>query len=397
MENFAQKLGWPFEGSSVPAQSSVADTTEDVVARVVKKELARFGGTGNTGGLAEASVRSITAEVVAEKLRGFTPASSRVKEARVVSSGSVSLAAGENSAAFRVVGPVSYDAGITWVGSIKPESSFRGAVSLLRVEGGGVLGVAAAIAGATSPVTPAPVTPNPAPVTPNPAPVTPNPAPVTPTPAPVTPTPAPVTPTAETAAYSFVWAHSGFYISPTTTSMFYKKEADGWVDAWQFPRRGDTWEPVESTHATYREQGRNINVQAKAPALLRGGEGYRFRSEAPMSGDDYVSVSGTGGTSTVNIQDGSYVYAKNNNYAGAFGTPGTQYADGSWNKVPVRAGDTLEFVNEEDGYLTGRVVRADGAREQIFSFKNAPKADSEFRFHGWNFKKAKVEIIRGGK
>ena len=49
MENFAQKLGWPFEGSSVPAQSSVADTTEDVVARVVKKELARFGGTGNTG------------------------------------------------------------------------------------------------------------------------------------------------------------------------------------------------------------------------------------------------------------------------------------------------------------------------------------------------------------
>nr|DAK45050.1 MAG TPA: hypothetical protein [Caudoviricetes sp.] len=369
MENFAQKLGWPFEGSSVPARSSVADTTEDVVARVVKKELARFGGTGGTGGLAEASVRSITAEVVAEKLRGFTPASSRVKEARVVSSGSVSLAAGENSAAFRVVGPVSYDAGITWVGSIKPESSFRGAVSLLRVEGGGVLGVAAAIAGATSPVTPAPVTP----------------------------TPAPVTPTAETAAYSFVWAHSGFYISPTTKSMFYKKEADGWVDAWQFPRREDTWEPVESTHATYREQGRNINVQAKAPALLREGEGYRFRSEAPMSGDDYVSVSGTGGTSTVNIQDGSYVYAKNNNYAGVFGTPGTQYADGSWNKVPVRAGDTLEFVNEEDGYLTGRVVRADGAREQIFSFKNAPKADSEFRFHGWNFKKAKVEIIRGGK
>ena len=376
MENFAQKLGWPFEGSSVPAQSSVADTTEDVVARAVKKELARFGGTGNTGGLAEAAVRSITAEVVTEKLRGFTPASFRVKEARVVSSGSVSLAAGENAAAFRVVGPVSYDAGITWVGSIKPESSFRGAVSLLRVEGGGVLGVAAAIAGATSPVTPAPVTPNPAPVT---------------------PTPAPVTPTAETAAYSFVWAHNGFYISPTTKSMFYKKEADGWVDAWQFPRREDTWEPVESTHATYREQGRNINVQAKAPALLREGEGYRFRSEAPMSGDDYVSVSGTGGTSTVNIQDGSYVYAKNNNYAGVFGTPGTQYADGSWNKVPVRAGDTLEFVNEEDGYLTGRVVRADGAREQIFSFKNAPKADSEFRFHGWNFKKAKVEIIRGGK
>ena len=387
MENFAQKLGWPFEGSSIPAQSSVADTTEDVVARVVKKELARFGGTGNTGGLAEAAVRSITAEVVTEKLRGFTPASSRAKEARVVSSGSVSLSAGENSAAFRVVGPVSYDAGITWVGSIKPESSFRGAVSLLRVEGGGVLGVAAAIAGATSPVTPAPVTPAPVP----PAPVTP--APVTPAPV----TPAPVTPAAETAAYSFVWAHGGFYISPRVKSMFYKQEADGWIDAWQYPRHEDTWEPVESSHATYREQGRNISVQAKAPALLREGEGYRFRSEAPMSGDDYVSVSGTGGTSTINIQDGNYVYAKNNNYAGMFGSPGTQYAEGSWNKVPVRAGDTIEFVNEEDGYLTGRVVRSDGAREQIFSFKNAPKADSELRFHGWNFKKAKVEIIRGGK
>ena len=383
MKNFAQNLGWPFEGSSVPAHSSVADTTEDVIARVVAKELARFGGsggTGGTGGLAEAQVRSITADVVAEKLKAFTPTSFRVKEARVVSSGSVALAPGENSAAFRVVGPVSYDASITWVGAVKPESSFRGAVSLLRVEGGGVLGVAAAVAGATSP-----------------APVTPTPAPVTPTPAPVTPTPAPVTPATETAAYSFVWGHSGFYISPRTRSMFYKQEADGWVDAWQYPRREDTWEPVETTHATYREQGRNINVQAKAPALLREGEGYRFRSEAPMSGDDYVSVSGSGGTSTINIQDGSYVYAKNNNYAGVFGTPGTQYADGSWNKVPVQPGDTLEFVNEEDGYLTGRVVRAGGASEQIFSFKNAPKADSELRFHGWNFKKAKVEIIRGGK
>ena len=392
MENFAQKLGWPFEGSSIPAQSSVADTTEDVVARVVKKELARFGGTGNTGGLAEAQVRSITADVVAEKLKAFTPTSYRVKEARVVSSGNVSLAPGENSAAFRIVGPMSYDASITWVGSLKPESSFRGAVSLLRVEGGGVLGVAAAIAGATSPVTPAPVTP--APVTP--APVTP--APVTP--APVTPapvTPAPVTPAAETAAYSFTWAHSGFYISPRVKSMFYKQEADGWVDAWQFPRREDTWESVEAAHATYREQGRNINVQAKAPALLREGEGYRFRSEAPMSGDDYVFVSGAGGTSVIVVQDGNYAYSKNANYAGVFGTPGTQYADGSWSKVPVQPGDTLEFVNEEDGYLTGRVVRSDGAREQIFSFKNVPKADSELRFHGWNFKKAKVEIIRGGK
>ena len=361
MKNFAEKLGWPFGGSPVPAQSSVADTTEDVIARVVKKELTRFGGTGNTGGLAEAAVRSITAEVVTEKLRGFTPASTRTKEARVVSSGNVSLATGENSAAFRVVGPVSYDASITWVGSLKPESSFRGAVSLLRGEGGGGLGVAAAVAGATPP------------------------------------TPAPVTPTAETAAYSFTWGNGGFYISPRVKSMFYKQEADGWVDAWQYPRHEDTWEPVESSHATYREQGRAVNVQAKAPALLREGDGYRFRSEAPLNGDDYVSVSGAGGTSTINIQDGSYVYAKNNNYAGVFGSPGTQYADGSWNKVPVRAGDTLEFVNEEDGYLTGRVVRSDGAREQIFSFKNAPKADSELRFHGWNFKKAKVEIIRGGK
>ena len=49
MENFAKKLGWPIEGSAVPSHSSVAETTEDVIARVVKKEIARFGGSGNTG------------------------------------------------------------------------------------------------------------------------------------------------------------------------------------------------------------------------------------------------------------------------------------------------------------------------------------------------------------
>lgn len=49
MENFAKKLGWPIEGSAVPSHSSVGETTEDVIARVVKREIARFGGSGNTG------------------------------------------------------------------------------------------------------------------------------------------------------------------------------------------------------------------------------------------------------------------------------------------------------------------------------------------------------------
>ena len=373
MENFAQKLGWPFEGSSVPAQSSVADTTEDVVARVVKKELARFGGTGNTGGLAEASVRSITAEVVAEKLRGFTPASSRAKEARVVSSGSVSLAAGENSAAFRVVGPVSYDAGITWVGSIKPESSFRGAVSLLRVEGGGVLGVAAAIAGATSPVTPAPVTP----------------APVTP--APVTPAPA----AGEKPNWAFAWAHNNWIVVGKTLARYFREpDASGFVQAWEYPRDQSTWEPVPEGAPTYAPQKVQHKARATATRPLGEGDAWVFTTKNPVSGVDSFFVTNDGGQAAkIVVKDGAYGFGKSATQDGVFGTAGTEYADGSWNAVPIKAGDKLE-IKRAEGYAVGSVIRSNGAKEQIFAFKFDWKDTTAADVHGWGFGAVKAEVVR---
>ena len=397
MKNFAEKLSWPFGGSAVPAQSSVADSTEDVVARVVKKELARFGGTGNTGGLAEAAVRSITAEVVTEKLRGFTPASSRTKEARVVSSGSVSLAAGENSAAFRVVGPVSYDAGITWVGSIKPESSFRGAVSLLRVEGGGVLGVAAAIAGATPPVTPAPVTP--APVTP--APVTP--APVTPapvTPAPVTPAPvnpAPVNPApaaGEKPNWVFTWANNGFVVIGKTLARYFREpDASGFVQAWEYPRDQSTWEPVPEGAPTYAEQQPKHKAVATASSPLGEGDAWVFTPKAPMSGKDSLFVANGDGGAKIVVADGAYAYAKRVPQDGAFGSPGTEYADGSWNAVAIKTGDKLE-IKRSEGYAVGSVLRTNGQREQIFAFKFDWRNVTAAGVHGWNFGAVKAEVVR---
>ena len=59
MSNFAQKLGWPDSATFVPALSSVADTTEDIIKRVVSKELANLGGEGGSGSIEEARVRAI--------------------------------------------------------------------------------------------------------------------------------------------------------------------------------------------------------------------------------------------------------------------------------------------------------------------------------------------------
>ena len=385
MENFAQKLGWPFEGSSVPAQSSVADTTEDVIKRVVAKELTHFGGTGGTGGLAEAQVRSITADVVAEKLKAFTPTSYRVKEARVVSSGNVSLAPGENSAAFRIVGPMSYDASITWVGSLKPESSFRGAVSLLRVEGGGVLGVAAAIAGATP--TPAPVTPTPAPVTPTPAPVTP--APVTP--APVTPAPA----AGEKPNWVFSWAHNGWIVTGKTLARyFHEPDASGFVQAWEYPRDQATWEPVPEGAPTYAPQKAQHKARAIATRPPGVGDAWVFTPKNPMSGVDSFFVTNDGGqTAKIAVKDGAYSFGKSATQDGVFGTAGTEYADGSWNAVPIKAGDKLE-IKRAEGYAVGSVIRSNGAKEQIFAFKFDWKDTTAADVHGWGFGAVKAEVVR---
>ena len=73
MSNFAQKLGWSDSATFVPALSSVADTTEDIIKRVVSKELANLGGEGGSGSIEEARVRAIANEVVTAKLAEAGP------------------------------------------------------------------------------------------------------------------------------------------------------------------------------------------------------------------------------------------------------------------------------------------------------------------------------------
>lgn len=73
MSNFAQKLGWPDSATFVPALSSAADTTEDIIKRVVSKELANLGGEGGSGSIEEARVRAIANEVVTTKLAEAGP------------------------------------------------------------------------------------------------------------------------------------------------------------------------------------------------------------------------------------------------------------------------------------------------------------------------------------
>ena len=145
MENFAKKLGWPFEGSAVPSHSSVADTTEDVIARVVKKELARFGGgntgTGNTGG--GANQESLA------KLLGLWFVRSETAPPTTM-----------------------FGVPVVWVDA----------------------------SGRVTPI-PSPATPIPSPATPTPAPVTPT--PVTPAPAPVVKQAHPVPPTFSSAGKSY--------------------------------------------------------------------------------------------------------------------------------------------------------------------------------------------------
>lgn len=374
------ELGWPDTYTSVPALSSVADSTEDVIKRVVAKELAHFGGTGGTGGaggtggLAEAQVRALASDVVAEKLKAFTPTSYRVKEARVVSSGSVALAAGENSAAFRVVGPVSYDASITWVGAVKPEASFRGAVSLLRVEGGGVLGVAATVAGAT---TPTPVTPTPTPATPTP----------TPTPTPATPT------TGEVATWNLAYGHNGWVVSGKVLARYFQEPVDGWVQAWQYPHEQGTWTPIASDAPTYREQQPNHKALATASRPLGEGDAWVFATKASLADKDSVFVANGDGGAKIVVANGAYAYASRIPQDGPFGTAGVEFANGSWNAVAIKAGDKLE-IRRREGYAVGSVIRATGQREQIFAFKFDWRNDTTAGAHGWNFNQVKAEVVR---
>ena len=291
-----------------------------------------------------------------------------------VTTGTVTLGSA-TSAAFEVLGDVSYAAGITWLGG-QPPAGFRGVVALSRSTGGTVLGVWRAFSGAA----PTPVAPSPAPVNPV-------------TPSPVTPT------TGEAANWNFTWANNGFVDSATNASppkilALYFKTPDegGWVQAWQYPHRQDTWEPVADGNPTYAAQAMRHKAVATAARPLGEGDAWVFTTSQSLAGDDSLFVEG-GGVANIVIKDGLYGFSKQNNYPGVFGSPGTEYADGSWDAVAIKAGDRLE-IKRSGSYAVGSVIRSSGAREKIFAFKFNWADSTRAGVHGWNFSKVKAEVVR---
>lgn len=291
----------------------------------------------------------------------------------ILASGTVELADGKTTATFHVTGDVTYASGISWVG-VKPGAGFRGAVALIRVVGGGVLGAAAAnaVSANTGGNTPAPVTPA-----------------VPPAP-PVPPTPMPAV--GEKASYNFTWAHGGWYKTGVLGRYFKNPDADNFVEAWEYPRADKTWEPISEGEPTYAPQPARVKTVATAGAPIGEGDAWVFTTAAPLSGFDSVFIEG-GGTAKVLIQNGKYSYGNYVDNRNAFGTAGTEYANGSWNAVDVQAGDKLE-IKRSEGYAIGSVIRANGTKEQIFAFKYNFMNSTVAGFQGWNFQKIKAELIR---
>ena len=288
----------------------------------------------------------------------------------ILASGTVELADGKTTAAYQVTGDVTCAPNISWVG-VKPRAGFRGAVALIRVAGGGVLGAAAANAVDA-------VKPDPSPATPaNP-------------PSPVTPAPAAV---GEKASYNFTWGHGGWYKTGVLGRYFKNPDADNFVEAWEYPRADKTWEPVPEGGATYAQQPARVHILATAGAPIGEGDAWVFTTAAPLSGFDSVYVGHNDSASKIIINDGKYAFANNVNSRGAFGSQGTEYANGSWNAVDVQAGDKLE-IKRSEGYAVGSVIRVNGAKEQIFAFKYNFTNNTTAGFQGWNFQKIKAELIR---
>lgn len=293
-----------------------------------------------------------------------------------VTTGTVTLGSAA-SAAFEVLGDVSYATGITWLGG-QPPAGFRGVVALSRSTGGTVLGVWRAFSGAA----PTPVTPSPAPVNP--------------------PSPSPVTPSAgESANWKFTWADNGFVDSATNAgppkilALYFKTpDEGGWVQAWQYPHRQDTWEPVADGHPTYAPQNTRRKARAIPTRPLGEGDAWVFTTKNPMSGVDSFFVTNDGGQAAkIAVKDGAYGFGKSSTQDGVFGSAGTEYADGSWNAVPIKAGDKLEIKRSEE-YAVGSVIRSNGAKEQIFAFKFDWKNTTAADVHGWGFGAVKAEVVR---
>jgi len=310
---------------------------------------------------------------ISEMIAAVKPAPVAATDPAVIlASGTVELADGKTAAAYQVTGDVTYAPGISWVG-VKPGAGFRGAVALIRVAGGGVLGAAAANAVDAAKPAPSPVTPA------NP-------------PSPVTP--APVNPAVgEKASYNFTWGHGGWYKTGVLGRYFKNPDTDNFVEAWEYPHADKTWEPVPEGGATYAQQAARVRTVATAGAPIGEGDAWVFTTAAPLSGFDSVYVGDGDGASKIIVSNGKYGYANNVNSRGVFGTAGTEYANGSWNAVDVQAGDKLE-IKRSEGYAIGSVIRANGAKEQIFDFKHNFTNNTTAGFQGWNFQKIKAELIR---
>ena len=299
---------------------------------------------------------------ISEMIAAVKPAPVAATDPAVIlSSGTVELADGKTAAAYQVTGDVTYASGISWVG-VKPGSGFRGAVALIRVAGGGVLGAAAANAVDAAKPAPSPATPAPPAV-------------------------------GEKASYNFTWGHGGWYKTGVLGRYFKNPDADNFVEAWEYPHADKTWEPVPEGGATYAPQPARVRTVATAGAPIGEGDAWVFTTAAPLSGFDSVYVGDSDNVAKIIITDGKYAFANNVNSRGAFGSPVTEYANGSWNAVDVQAGDKLE-IKRSEGYAVGSVIRANGSKEQVFAFKYNFTNSTTAGFQGWNFQKIKCELIR---
>lgn len=309
---------------------------------------------------------------ISEMIAAVKPAAAvaATDPAVILASGTVELADGKTTAAYQVTGDVTYASNISWVG-VKPSAGFRGAVALIRVAGGGVLGAAAANAVDAAKPAPSPATPA------NP-------------PSPVTPAPPAV---GEKASYNFTWAHGGWYKTGVLGRYFKNPDSDNFVEAWEYPHADKTWEPVPEGGATYAQQPARVRVVATSGAPLGEGDAWQFTTAAALSGFDSVYVGDGDSASKIIVAGGKYGYANNVNSRGAFGTAGTEFNNGSWNAVDVQAGDKLE-IKRSEGYAVGSVIRANGSKEQIFAFKYGFTSSTAAGFQGWNFQKIKAELIR---
>lgn len=323
------------------------------------------------GLLPDGHAPSALREEIISLIKSTAPAQGSGGPATTVTTGTVTLGSAA-SAAFEILGDVSYAAGITWLGG-QPPAGFRGVVALSRSTGGTVLGVWRAFSGAA----PTPVTPSPAPV--NLA---------TSAPAPVTPT------TGEAATWNLAFGHNGWVISGKTLARYYREaDAEGFVQAWQYPREQSTWTPIASDAPTYREQQPSHKALATASRPLGEGDAWVFTTKANMADKDSLFVANGDGGAKIVVKDGAYAYGRRIPQDGTYGRDGEEFLDGSWNSTAIKPGDKLE-IKRSDGYAIGSVLRAGGQREQIFAFKFDWRNDTTAGVHGWNFSQVKAEVVR---